>query len=450
MKTKVELLGYVNDTQAVTTAGALGCFEEKSSIEILNELLLLPVEKRLAKERVVLKNSFGMGHGSVGDQSYFIFGIENLPRLTTLELCSLPYLAHLQQSLRRAKADRGYWLPPEMDSFSTVGRKTKDVLDKSFALYEEMLAAGVPGEDARFILPLATYTNIQTAGTARELSHLKKMAEKSISPVINKQVVERMITLASEQAPALFEDYGSNYEEIFWYPSPQLFAGKNETLTYLINQLRHSSEDVILVGKSVPELFNSLLMQKEIDRAIADRDEAFLSSLKHVHFTFLSRMSLAALHQAIRQRTWDHSIEPISSAALRYLYDGDVVILPPSIKKSKQRESFYRQCEDMGYLFEFLNTPNVKAGLSDGASLGVLPHSLSIYTLVHVNGWNAIHSIGKRTCTSAQWEIRNIAKAMARIIKEEAPFLAKWCEPQCIVIGRCPEKEDCGYYKKRK
>src|SRR4030067_921891 len=38
-------------------------------------------------------------------------------------------------------------------------------------LYEEMLAAGIPPEDARFVLPNATETKIMISMNARELHH---------------------------------------------------------------------------------------------------------------------------------------------------------------------------------------------------------------------------------------------------------------------------------------
>ena len=83
-------------------------------------------------------------------------------------------------------------------------------------------------------------------------------------------------------------------------------------------------------------------------------------------------------------------------------------------------------------------------------AIGVIPHSLKIYDWIHVNGWNAIHSIGKRTCQEAQWEIRFIAQKLARDIKNVAPAFEEWAEPQCITYGSCPEIKDCGYSKKKR
>lgn len=450
---KIKLMESTGQSMAV--AGALGCFEEKSSAEIYQELIGMPEEERLKKEKAVLKNSFGVGHGSVGDQNLFIFSIENLPRTATLELCLPQYLEHLQQSLRRAKASRGWHVPPAIYQ-SKWYKEFSEIMKSSFELYEQMVEDGIPGEDARFILPLFTLTNIQTAGNARELCHLHHMIMNSLSPAENKNIVSRMKYLASQEAPSLFENFGGNYEPMAWYPSAQLFAMANpynEALKRL--DFEGGRKDVMLIGSSIPE---KLLDPLVIDRAVRKRDESAISFLKHIHFTFIAQMSLTAFHQAIRQRTWDHAVESIYDALDEVFiidYEDDcwlenICTIPPSIKKKgKWHKKYISICRQMlDFYFKVVNSNRNKIPREE--VVGVLPHAFNIYTMVHINGWNAIHSIGKRTCTTAQWEIRSIAKKMAAIMKKKAPALGKWCEPQCIIYGACPEKEGCGYHKKRK
>lgn len=44
----------------------------------------------------------------------------------------------------------------------------------------------------------------------------------------------------------------------------------------------------------------------------------------------------------------------------------------------------------------------------------------------------------------AQWEIREIAKNIAKIIREDNPELGKYAVPQGINYGKCPERKSCG------
>lgn len=439
---QVKLIGLTQNPQTLSTAGALGCFEEKSSDELMAELMALPGEQRLKREKGVLRNSFGRGHGSVGDQNCFIFSIKNLPRAATLQLCLPEYLAHLQQSLRRTSASRGFYLP-EIIKNSCLGEEVEKTLLGVFDLYEKMKEAGIPGEDARFILPLYAKTNIQTAGNARELCHLWQMSHGEGVPAVVRAVMDEIISQAKKKAPYLFEDFGYNYETLAWYPSSQLFALTNETINNLIKLHKDNKEKAILLGWMSPVEVTPEMLRK----AIENRDEAELANLKHAHFEFLVPMSLTCFHQATRQRTWNHSLESIYDTVDQALKAEDKrMVMPPSVRNSGFVSAFIELHVRLLNLYKEL----VEMKIPRAEAIGVLPHSLKIYDWIHVNGWNAIHSIGKRTCQEAQWEIRLIAQKMARDIKRVAPAFEAWAEPQCITYGSCPEVRDCGYYKKKK
>ncbi len=421
-------------SEEISVYGALGCFEEKTPLDLFledeeklasGEVTVEGLEKK--KDRIFNETS-GRGHGSVLDQSRFTFVIEDLPRIVTLQLCLPQYLDHLQQSLRRAKADRGFYLPQSIKN-SRLFDKTVSILNKTFSLYKEMCDAKIPGEDARFILPLYTKTNIQTTGDARELMHLHYMSRQDHIPSIIKETIEEMINKLKEYSSNLFKERATNYEVLAWYPSSQLFAMSNKTLENLIE--KKGRENIALVDNS-----GIKISEEELDRAVKYRNEEELANLKHIHFTFLAPMSLACFHQATRQRTWDQSIEPIYNAIKR-----KNIVIPPSIMKNELYKDKYidHNLRMIDLFNELLKDVPAKE------AIGVIPHSQRVYDLIHINGWNAIHSIGKRTCNEAQWEIRNIAKGMATIIKEKSPVLGKYTEPQGIIYGRCPEKNSCGY-----
>ncbi len=442
---KVELLGCPENPQTMTVAAALGCFEERSSSEIMKELLSLPKEERLKKERAVLKNSFGRGHGSVGDLVHFTFGIEDLSRVSTLFLCSPEYPEHLQQSLRRADANRGFHLPEAIKD-SRLANETEKSLNKTFDFYNRARAAGIPAEDARFVLPLCTKTNITTTINARELCHLYLMSKRFGIPSEAARLVEKMVTLAGDKTPYLFKDLGFNYEPLSWYPSAQLFNSLNLSLNEILEQIwdlrGRGGRTVFMLGYLQPYFVTEWSMQ----RAVSNKVEAELANLKHVHFEFMLSMSLACFHQAVRQRTWNHSVEGIYGAVEDALQNPESrTVVPPSVVKSEMLNEYKKVHHSLIELYEKLT----KAGIPSSEAIGVIPHSLKIHDLVHINGWNAVHSIGKRTCREAQWEIRIIARKMATLMKEKLPALGKYAEPQCVTYKQCPETNDCGYLEKR-
>lgn len=445
---KVSLVSYLhgNGWNAEDSAlmGAQGCFSEDCSAEIfkkqkeglveilrngfksdtfikmVKEFTELYSKYSKTKERIFRETS-GRGHGAVLDQSSFTFSIDNLSRESTLFLCSPQYASHLQQSLRRATAQRGFYIPEGMSEDKI------QLMRDQFVLYGKMQSSGIPPEDARYILPLYTKTTIQTKLNARELMHLHAMSRVDGVPSEVSDTIEQMVALATKLAPQLMKDRGTNYETLAWYPSMQLFAIKNQSLEFIIREKNYplETEMVDYSNLSVIDLF----------KAIKERDETELANLKHLHYTFLASMSIASLHQAIRQRTWDHSSQTIYGALFlakcNFPFENRFVI-PPKIKNTQFASEYMALCERSVLL----------AG--DTESLGILPHSLRIYDLIHVNGWNAIHSIGKRTCTTAQWEIRDMATKMADEIKRVNPSLGEWIAPQGIIYGKCPEKANCG------
>ena len=422
----VHPMNYDTNFDEMIVSGALGCFEEESSYKLMNDLKLLAQDVRNKKMDGVLSRSAGMGHGSVLDQAYFVYSIENLPRAATLQLCQPEFLAHEQQSLRRAKATRGFYIPPKIVE-SKLFKETKSILSDSFALYEKMASEGVPGEDARYILPLYTKTNIQTAGDIRELQHLHAMNEQGEVPSIVQETVNRMVDEGKKWAPTAFQNRGKNYEMLAWRPSAQIYAKENYTINKLIRK-NGIPDNPCLVSNT-----KFMMNESAIQKAIKWRDEAELSNFKHIHFNFLVPMSYASFHQSIRQRTWNHSVESIYDSAT-----WGFTVVPPSIGSSKFLDRYNEAATGMIRLYKDL----VEDGVPRSEAIGVMPHSLRMYDFIHIDGWNAIHSLGKRTCVTAQWEIRNIANEVAREIRKVSPVLGKYIGRQCKTYGYCPEEKD--------
>lgn len=439
---KVRIIDCYKRPDTTSAAGAYGCFEEKSSGEIYDDLKFTNITARTVKEEKVFKNSIGNGHGSVADQAYFTYSLEDVPRAVTLQLCLPEYLSHLQQSLRRASADRGYFLSPAIAKDDSLAKETKKVMQDVFDFYEYAKDAGIPTEDARFPLPLATRTHIQTSGDAREVQHLHAMNKQGEVPEIVQYTVNDMARLGSKKAPGIFADRVKNYETLAWRPSSQLYSSRNEFINELNEQIK-SREKLAEIGTVMIGYTNIIGDNKElVRRAIREKNETDLSVLKHEHFEFLAPMSLATFHQATRQRTWNQSVESIYDAAARR-----EVVIPPSILNSSHAVSdeYFRINVSMLNHYEDL----IERGIPRSEAVLYLPHSLEVTDMIHVDGWNAIHSIGKRRCVTAQWEIRTIADNMAYSIADVNPSIGAYAEPQGYVYGKCPEKKNCGLCEKK-
>jgi thymidylate synthase (FAD) len=74
--------------------------------------------------------------------------------------------------------------------------------------YRDLLEAGVPAEDARFVLPNAAETRIIVTMNARELRHYFAVRCCLRAQWEIRELAERMLGLAREAAPGLFEGCG--------------------------------------------------------------------------------------------------------------------------------------------------------------------------------------------------------------------------------------------------
>lgn len=448
--------------ETIAGYGAYGCFSQETPVDLfhkdVSDLHTVDPQSPIGKDRVgdlmnnveakmkkIFEETAGRGHGAVLDQSQFTYNINNLPRSATLFLCQLPYLAHLQQSLRRASAERGFYIPDSIDRIMEneiidIGKPTPawdwvKIQNKSFDLYNEMVEAKIPTEDARYILPLNTLTNIQTSGNARELMHLDYMSSTKATPTIVKEIVGEMMKEARDESPHMMEYRENSYEVKAWYPAEQLFAESNKTMGYISDSF--SKNRIVNMSKSTPKFTKKMVT--ELVKSVKNGDEGALNLLKHYHFTFFAEMSLSSFHQAIRQRTWDISCETIYNAVRRRSFT-----IPPSIENT-EFEGKFKECQN-NMIKAYYKL--IEAGIDSREAIGCIPHSLNVGTVIHINGWNAIHSIAKRTCTKAQWDIRRTISHIADVMCQSEPILGMLIGPQCKVYQRCPEAKSCGLLNK--
>ena len=362
------------------------------------------------------------GHLSVLDQAVFSIYISNIPRLATMFLVQPIYLSHLQQSMRRVEP-YGVYLPG-----SIRRRDVVELVDRSIDLYYEMVENGVPKEDARYVIPLYTVTNIQTVGNAREITHLYLLSNMEGVPEVCRKVVGRIVEELRRSYPRIFHNYGENYNILKYYPMPNMFRFGE----ILVDKLADSGDSPRLLSHS------SFIKpsREEIYKALKYRDYSFLMQLRNITYTILVKMSLSAFHQALRQRTLKHIPESIYHAMNRF----DVTI-PPSVNRSGYREKFLEMVKSLYKMYHRL----VRDGVKPEEAIGVISHSHNIYDIVNLDGWNIIGALPTRRCIKAQWEIRRVVGDMMKEVKKAGDPLPIFSLPGCITFGKCPEKYPCEY-----
>ncbi len=115
------------------------------------------------------------GHGSTIEHVVFTFGISGVSRTLSHQLVRhRAGVAFDQQSQRYVKFKDAATMQPGTiaDAEPALRARYDAQVAGSLEVYAELLAAGIPGEDARFIFPNATRTNLVMTANLRALIHM--------------------------------------------------------------------------------------------------------------------------------------------------------------------------------------------------------------------------------------------------------------------------------------
>jgi len=157
------------------------------------------------------------------------------------------------------------------------------------------------------------------------------------------------------------------------------------------------------------------------------------STTEHIYFTFaIEGVSRALTHQLVR-----HRIASYNQQSQRYVKfkDNFEYITPPSIEKDKDsKKKFDSLILNIHNLYEELLDSGVKA---EDARY-ILPNASETKIIVTMNGRELLHFFTVRCCSRAQWEIRELAKKMLKLVRKVAPIVFEEAGPNCL-RGPCPE-----------
>ena len=127
------------------------------------------------KQQDLVRRVIESGHGSTIEHIVFTFAISGVTRTLSHQLVRhRAGLAFDQQSQRYLKYKQpSYMVPGSItDAPEPIRERFLDEMQGSLAFYGEMLEAGIPGEDARFVMPNATRTNLVMTANLRALIHM--------------------------------------------------------------------------------------------------------------------------------------------------------------------------------------------------------------------------------------------------------------------------------------
>lgn len=126
-----------------------------------------------AIKNAVEKKGMGFDPGLFSDHIVYMFEIEDCSRVTTHQLVRHRAASYDQESQRFSAATKeGVVVPPHVKSNPVALGVYEQALKDVYAAYDKLVAAGIPKEDARYVLPNGIKTKIVMTTSARSLMHL--------------------------------------------------------------------------------------------------------------------------------------------------------------------------------------------------------------------------------------------------------------------------------------
>lgn len=216
-------------------------------------------------------------------------------------------------------------------------------------------------------------------------------------------------------------------------------------------------------ASGIDTLYDGLTDEKAADFVGMLAEIGHESPIEHASFTFgIEGVSRALLAQITRHRIASYSVQSQRYVRAR---DGFEFVTPPEIENCKEaKEIFDRHMTDSLTAYtnitELLMDKHMKTFLQNGDdektaqrkaekkaiedARFVLPNACDTKMVATFNARSLLNFFRHRCCNRAQWEIKELADEMLKLVLGVAPNLFAHAGPPCA-DGACPEgKMTCG------
>lgn len=390
------------------------------------------------KNRALIEKVLGSGHKSLIEHAVFTIALRDVSVFVEQFFIECRLASFTVKSRRYVDFSRlGCHIPPDLEGEDLA--LYRRYMDGLFAAYGDLLEAGVPREDARFLLPYAFHSNFYCTLNARELGHL--LCEIRYG---RGRDVPELQKLADELTEQL--------EELFPCLLPELRQAREETPE--THSLRCSSEAPVFLTRreagAVDLLSAPVEPMKLLEAAhrvqhpgrLLDLGALAASrrprELEQLAYTFtVSNITLSGVTHLVRHRMQSIVVPPIQSV------DHSRVILPDTVAAGPAALERYRRAvrDAHDLLLQLRRRPALEKYHYYFALSGNL-----MDVMTTMNARELQWFLRLRACNRAQWEIRDVAVDLLRRLRHSFPELFGRFGPSCFAQGRCPEgRLTCGH-----
>lgn len=183
----------------------------------------------------------------------------------------------------------------------------------------------------------------------------------------------------------------------------------------------YSARDAQAIDESMP--------QEEIERMLGLlHARNHMSPFEHISFTFsVDGVSRALSHQLVRHRMASYSQESqryVNYKKLELIPN----VMPPNIKNNSEAQAVYQ--EALAVTLKAYKQI-LELGIPPEDARYIFPNAIETKLVFTLNARSLFNFFEQRCCIKAQWEIRNLANAMLRAVREVAPLTFKNAGAPC-------------------
>lgn len=430
-----KIISWNVDNEAVCASAAKMSTTKGNANEIFEKSRNNPQNTDLIKK--VLRS----GHKSVIEHAVFSIAFWDVSAFVEQFLIECRLASFTVKSRRYVDfSSLGYIIPSDLCGESLM--HFREYMDLLFGGYKVLLEMGIPKEDARFLLPYSFCSNFYCTLNARELANLissiKYGRGKNIPELQN--LAQQLIEQISDIFPALLPEFDCESNTT---------CDNNDTIWFASNKsIEHIESNEIgsvkLIQAPVQPLeilkFASSASHPHSDRKF-DIEKIITSArpreLEHLTYTFaISNMTLSGITHLVRHRMQSIIIPPIECV------DHSRCIIPETVQQNpKAKECYVRILTEANE--KLAQIPCDDTLQKYGYYFALSGNVMDVMTTM--NARELMLFIRLRSCSRAQWEIRNVATSMLSLLRKNFPALFDHYGPSCVLTGVCPEgRMSCG------
>jgi len=201
----VRLLYHTPEPERAVAAAARLCYAPVGAAELMEAMSEDAIRR-------VLRTVITSGHTSALEHASYTFAVDGVSRAMTHQLVRHRLASYNQQSQRYVtyETEPAFVVPPSIDAEPGTSLVFADAAAAAFDAYRALLDAGVPAEDARYLLPNAMETKIVITMNVRELLHFFELRCCKRAQWEIRALALAMLELAEPTAPYIFMDAGAS------------------------------------------------------------------------------------------------------------------------------------------------------------------------------------------------------------------------------------------------